>query len=800
MDGHATREDLHLRIRFDSDWHVGTGQGRPGDLDRLVQRDADGLPCVPAKTLTGVWRDACERLAFGLDDGQADGPWQALVSVVFGGLPAGDRQRPPRPAALSVRPLRLPPSLREALAAPQRQPLRDACTTARPGVRIDPETGQAQKDMFRLIEVARAGLQLQGDAALVIAPEARQPALALLTAGAAWVERLGGNRRRGMGRCELTIEGRPLTEAVDVLERSEPPTSVAFTETGLASVQPAPASVEGNGSGALLELRMAAQTPVLAAERTVGNVVESLDYIPGRMLLPGLARALASVGCDAAKAIADGSVVMTDALPTVEGQRARPTPSALAVEKGKQFEEGYRNALVKHPESQREEDPDNRAERGRQYKAVRGGWIAHPADGGPPRRSTTAKVVTAHSVIDDARQRPTEETGGLYVYEAIAAGTELRAEVRLAPDLAGHAERLAHAMAGPWEVGRSRKDDYGLVDVASRVVDSTADDPASETSPDGHTDELTVWLLSDMLLLDEGLRPHPTVDELARQLSSALRVEVRPRRTDHEPHGPIDASVWTRRAEGWQTRWGLPRPSLAVLGAGSCAVFETEPPVPNTELRQLERDGLGERRAEGLGRLRINDPLLTQPAAPAPKARAAGAATSVGPAPGVQWSALEEPQQQTAAALEKAAWRAVIRDAAERIAASAAQRKEKLGWRADAPPNAQLGGLQGALTNETALDAARQWFKALNKRPNRVDKWPKPALQTLQELLKDPNASVWGLLELEDSPELRDATLREDDAELKSALAEEAATTLLLAAIRQHRRQGEGRTIREETS
>ena len=48
-----------LRLEFLSDWHVGSGTGRPGNVDRLVTRDASGLPYVPAKTLTGIWRDAC---------------------------------------------------------------------------------------------------------------------------------------------------------------------------------------------------------------------------------------------------------------------------------------------------------------------------------------------------------------------------------------------------------------------------------------------------------------------------------------------------------------------------------------------------------------------------------------------------------------------------------------------------------------------------------------------------------------------------------------------------------------------
>ena len=56
-------DDFEIRLTFTSDWHVGSGAGRPGLIDRLVTRDEDDCPFVPAKTLTGIWRDACERVA-----------------------------------------------------------------------------------------------------------------------------------------------------------------------------------------------------------------------------------------------------------------------------------------------------------------------------------------------------------------------------------------------------------------------------------------------------------------------------------------------------------------------------------------------------------------------------------------------------------------------------------------------------------------------------------------------------------------------------------------------------------------
>jgi CRISPR-associated protein Csx10 len=121
-----------------SDWHIGSGTGRPGDIDRLVQRERDNLPYIPAKTLTGIWRDACEAVALGLDNNQKDGNWGKWLNFLFGDQPADPEREPaaaetfPCPAAMSVRAARLPQSLRRALES--KRLLQDALTFVKPGI------------------------------------------------------------------------------------------------------------------------------------------------------------------------------------------------------------------------------------------------------------------------------------------------------------------------------------------------------------------------------------------------------------------------------------------------------------------------------------------------------------------------------------------------------------------------------------------------------------------------------------------------------------------------------------------
>jgi len=59
---HRHRLKLKLSIRFSSKWHTGSGEGNLL-TDRLLQRDARGMPYIPGSTLKGVIRENCEKLS-----------------------------------------------------------------------------------------------------------------------------------------------------------------------------------------------------------------------------------------------------------------------------------------------------------------------------------------------------------------------------------------------------------------------------------------------------------------------------------------------------------------------------------------------------------------------------------------------------------------------------------------------------------------------------------------------------------------------------------------------------------------
>jgi len=786
---------IDIRLTMLSDWHVGTGAGRPGSVDRLVARDDDGLPYVPAKSLTGVWRDACERLATGLD-GSEDGGWSAWVAWLFGDQPSISEQpapHRPRPAAVAVRAARTPESLARHLRATgpgdeARQRLRDALTFVKPGVKIDSRSGRAQDNHLRFIEMSRVHSVLTSHACLTVPEASREAALALLVAGSLLVERLGGKRRRGAGRCRLEVGGPGVFSpdaAINWLASHEPPAVPAAKDIE----GPAPAAdTSDEGDWVALPYELLLDSPAVVASRTVGNVVETLDHVPGTLLLPHVTRALASIGIDPRASIARGDLRVSSATLRINGQPGRPAPLAIHRRKAAGTDHADTVNLLTH----------DGAESHGPLKAIRSGFIAAGPDAtGSFRFAEVRTVARTHNVVEDESQRPTAKVGGVYTYEAIAP-TVLAGRLLIRGSLWRRivaAPRWKDALRGACRIGRSKKDDYGA---ARFEIAGEATPPAKPATPGSR---LTVWLLSDVLLRDKRLRPDPTVGGLCRAVERAfdpdgsreIRVEL----------AAVGRSVFarTRRTESWQQSWGLPRPSLVGLQAGTCVVVSVSGQITAEDLARVEAAGIGERTAEGYGQLSFNDPVLGSATSRLEKDQGAAEAS---PAPAAISSG--DSLHSLASALEEQAWRVRLRQAA---LAAGQQFKDLLLWetrgRGAKPTMSQLGGLRSVLagvTDDAGAKRAVAWLDHLRENRRRLDAWPKgeEGLSRVRRLLVE-KSQVWKALGLDDDGVAFWPTLTTDGVErLRNQLWPVAVRSLLQAAIRACKRSRDDakpRTTRE---
>lgn len=697
-----------LTITFHSDWRVGTGTGLPGDLDDLVRRDDDGLPMVPGRTLTGMLRDGCEQAATALG-----GTWPAWVDVLLGEQrPAGDAQAShtaPRPAALSIRAARLPEGLRAALAADPRTA--DALFAPRTGVAIDDHTGQVRPDFLRRVEVTRGGLVLDAPYALDDTGwnvEQRRTALVLLALGAAEVSAIGADRRRGLGRCTVALPDDAGVAAV--LAAPDPPDPAAIPPT------PEPVAPDSGADPAAgwvdLELTVVCVDPLVSTTVATDGTVHGRASVPGARLLPAVIARARAAGIELEPLTTSGLVV-EPLRPEVAGHAGRVAPRCLTAPKGQITPTTLWNVLRAPAPS------------GETPKPLRHQWIAATPRG--PVLARPALTVQVHNTVHDPVQRPTTDVGGLFSVEAIPAGSRLRGRVRVRTD---DGERFAAALTGRWELGRARKSEYGRVDVVANRVD------AATPEPDGG-EQATVWFVEDAVLLDDRLAPVDTVPGVVAALSRAAGVELE----------ALAHAVGFERVEAWQRRWGRPRPTLFTVAAGSTLLVRRRDRAPLAgALRTLAIDGIGERRAEGFGRLSIDDPLLaeavltpTEPAAaqPAPAVPAASLdAASAGVLAELHTTARHRLVEERAAGLTRASWGGLA-----------------------GLPRSQRANLRAALTlTADPVAGARAFLAALRTARVRDRRWSATAEAELRRLLDTDR--VWVLLDLPPDAALHGFALR----------------------------------------
>jgi CRISPR-associated protein Csx10 len=745
-----------ITIQMLSDWHIGSGTGRPGSVDRLIQRDTQGLPYIPAKTLTGILRDGCELVAAGLDESDS-GVWHECLEYIFGSQPASPDQeaetKAPLAAALTVRSAHLPLSLQAALHG--RTELKSAMTFVKPGVAIDHDNGTAIPNCLRFEEMARGGCTLTAEYALHLntLEEGTQLAVAsLLQAGSAMVERLGAKRRRGAGKCQISWSDLPLdlAQAIKYLEICPPPQWPKPSKIPAVPLQP-----PQEGIWHSFELQFEAISPIIIHSRTLGNQVNTLDYIPGTCLLPIVAKTLAPLMQDVGSAIGNSQLIITNATVEVSDQRGCPMPFALFQEK--QNKERIYNRL--RPQPNEDQIP--------QLKGMRTGYLTKAGD-----YQSMRTTITIHNTIDDKHQRPNEDGGGVYSYGAIPASTKFRSVIHIQESSLNKSaalEKLQQLQSTTIQIGRSKKDDYGAAKILA-VQENTSINSDLRDIASG--DELIVWLLSDVLVRNDRLRPSIDPQDFARALGEKLNVKL--------TLSPVNTASFARskRTDSWQTRWNLPRPSLVGLSAGSCFLLTTSDPIARATLQQMEISGIGERRAEGYGQICFNSRLL---ATSNVNLTSKQSILSIYPS--------NSDSSDYARIIQQAGWRSAIQRQSASLTAQ--QREELIGieekTKERKPSMSQLGNLRSIVMSsspQTLATDAQIWIKQVSDKVKK-NKWL-DEMKAVTRLFQEPT-QVWQILDIDS--ELQSLIITGEDVEaLKQEFWAEAVRTVVIDSIRTHKR------------
>lgn len=108
----------------------------------------------------------------------------------------------------------------------------------------------------------------------------------------------------------------------------------------------------------------------------------------------------------------------------------------------------------------------------------------------------------------------------------------------------------------------------------------------------------TVNLLADAILLEDGWIP--TQEFSAAQLKALTSIDAT----------LIRSFTTTKTVGGWHTLWQRHKPTYVAVAMGGVFVFATEQPLSDDQIQtlaELQRTGIGERRQEGYGQVRICD-------------------------------------------------------------------------------------------------------------------------------------------------------------------------------------------------
>jgi CRISPR-associated protein Csx10 len=721
-----------LHIKMLSDWHIGTGTGRHGGIDRLVARDAQGLPYIPASTLRSIWRDAAERLAIGLDGGKPDGPWQSLVRHLFGSQPTTEEADglPPVKSRIFVGDARLTDGI---AAFAKHRDIRDALTFIKSGVGIDPATGAAMDDFLRFEEVAVAGLTLSAPVTLDASAKDAETVRCFLIGSACLIESMGAKRRRGLGNCEVRFLGNGQTtqfealrvEAAKGLRKQTQAPKIA--DTALIAVSPE--ARQGIETWQQIPIEILLQSPLVVADDVQGNVITTQDFIPGSYLLPIISAAARSAKLDKVnERIAAGNLRVLPATIDVDGGRGLPIPLSWSTLKDDSLDASFEilNVLTEKPD------------RAKQLKTIRKGYVSATLPDKAAWRPSLKTALRTHNVIDDEHQTPTEDIGGVFSYEALEPGQMFRSVVLLrgSAEEKGAFERELRNNPSI-RLGRAKQAGYGAATL-------TVAGPKRCSECSLPTDDLFVWLETDAVLPGDDLASSVGIATLASSIAAA--VDSNRKMEDIFDLRCSGASLRVRRVQSWQAAWGLPRPSLTVLQAGSVARLKLKAgtAISKEALSKLATDGIGERRAEGFGMVRLNDPLVNS--------AAAIEVTKTSPQP--DWALAPNPHPNpkdesiTKSALSERAWKRRILARAEAVMSNSKKRNKHLDF-----------DESGGFPRMSQLGALRSLLPHLENNPsNRVVKWVGHQEMKLKgkdagwlgriKAVATPGIEIWSILEL----------------------------------------------------
>lgn len=205
--------------------------------------------------------------------------------------------------------------------------------------------------------------------------------------------------------------------------------------------------------------------------------------------------------------------------------------------------------------------------------------------------------INIHNQRDRRRGRGIEGSGAVFRYDAIAAKQAFGAVILCESD---EDQRIIESLLQPKDawLGGSQSAGYGHVCIEFAQNDNNwyevRSNPKERIKQD---DNLTITLLSDTIIRNEWGQTVTDPEAIRQLLSELLNEELK-----FQKDGIYASSLIVG---GFNRKWGLPLPQAPAFAAGSVFVFENAN-LDLSRVRNLEEQGIGERKIDGFGRIVVN--------------------------------------------------------------------------------------------------------------------------------------------------------------------------------------------------
>ena len=555
---------------------IGSGEGA-GIIDTELVAHADGLPYIPAKRIKGVLLESATEVTEML------GIEKTLVDSLFG--VAGVSKGKVWIGNLEVknheeisRELKYFNSNKLFKGLTNKEKILSHFSDTRQNTSIDLETEVAKEHTLRTFRVLKPGIVFK--ATIEVDSPLTEAEKALLYLACLNLQKIGLKRNRGFGKVKASIKGidvKDIDQALEFLKKThakENPTKRANERLGAFK----------DGKTMRLKYTIKTDSPLVISKKNGDqSMIDSLEMLPGTTVRGIIAdRMIRSL--DLAEAhndelffelILNGRLRVETAFPEKDGEIYYPTP--MNIHKIKDYNASKDLVDIF-------EEPSGMVK----SKPLGGFSMITDGDDG--------KIITSISISKDVQFHNTRDRetghnvdGSLFYYESLEAGQDFSGfivstedELRVLQEVLGDKFRVS--------IGKSSSSQYGN---ARLVFGEMEDIPEPELE-----EPILLVVASPVILHNDFGFPDTSADRLCREIEQITKCKINIERV----------AINIEDFDNYVGIWKINNEREIAFAPGSSFIVSKASGVDINFLNGLKkilRDGLGERVAEGFGKLRI---------------------------------------------------------------------------------------------------------------------------------------------------------------------------------------------------